>query len=131
MNRLERALAIYRYINERDTYDVKTMYEDLGWEGYSYARFKRLFDGLDPYLVNGSTQAYNRELFILDYLKCHTNPERPYVVSARKLIYAMDLVERISVRSIERYIKDLKDAGIPILTKRGIEGGYKLGEKLK
>ncbi len=130
MTKLERILRIRDYLWEKGETEPKRMYEELGFEKeISYPRFKRLLDTYDPSLSSWPNKPYNRELFILSYLKDHTDPERPYVVSAQKLIYAMDLIDQVSVRSIERYIEELKKAGFPILTKRGIEGGYKIGKR--
>ena len=96
MTRLERILRIRDYLSEKGDTDPKKMYQELGFQKeISYPRFKRLLDTYDPSLSCWPSQPYNRELFILDYLERHTDPDRPYVVSAQKLIYEMDLIDQV------------------------------------
>lgn len=122
MTKLQKAIKLKKYLNQVNPWPTyRQMIIDLGWAGQISISQMRLF-ALTVNIYDIEEYSYCREMRILMHLSRNTSR----YLSASQIIYDLDLVDRVTPRSIRRYIKAIIDSGYEIETKKGGQGGYKL-----
>lgn len=124
MTKLERALAFKNYVDNHPPY--KVLLKQLGWEKeMSWQQLRRMIINL----TYDTPVSYCRELKVLEILEGHKG----------SFMWTQDIINECGFglgqsepthRTMRRYIKDLRAAGIKIESKRGKTenglSGYKL-----
>lgn len=141
MTDLQRAvLIIQKYKNTRIP-DPATIQKDLGWFDLSLNKIEWLSEAKNYWVHDWGKKRRKlaREVQLLYFFNNHYAKGRKFYWTMSQIIEMNNWNEygnEISARQIRTYIKDIKDSGFEILTRRGRNktyrwsAGYKLKNKI-
>lgn len=141
MTDLQRAVIIIQTYKNKETPDPATIQKDLGWFDVTLNKIEWLIEAKCYWTLDWPRKRRKlaRELQLLYFFNNHVIETRRDYWTMSQIIEMNNWNEygnEISDRQIRTYIKDIKDSGFPLVTRRGrnktyrYSSGYKFKHKI-